>query len=591
MAANVGIRFQGDDYVSPVTKNIKGSIDGLATSAKSSILTGFGVGAGVAAFGLVKNAIGAVIGPLGDAWQLSKDTQVAQVLLGQALKNNIPNWTGNASGAEKFSLAQGKLGFESNDVREALGHLVGVTHDLAEAQQLVGLAEDLARSKGIDLARATDIVTKAHEGNGKALKGMGIDIKGATTATQLLDAVTKNVTTTAEKFAETSSGKASIAQVKLTEAMTKLGNVIDKIAQTVIPIAATALGFLVDNLNVLAPGLIAVAVAVTALVIPALVAMGLAAWAALGPLGPIILALAVLGTAVAGVSSAFDSNTQSLREAEPHWRHFGTTIVESASDTITATGAAYQSGFTLIRNAAQHGIVDPLWQAAQEAKVKAQGEAAKIPKAMGDAMLAAEKDLTDSVKILTDALAQALTPAQSRAAAIAFLTSDAYAQALASGKPAAIAKAQELANAAGSVLHASVASGAAAGLDVGYAYVNGLNAALAKGLTGQTYTYIQKYTKLLKMAGSPDYTHAIEAGVGVAKHWLGGVNQTLGMGKLNLPSLSGSGGVSGMSGSGSGGGGGTVININIPRDSFIDGASVDRLASVIATRLRFAPGS
>jgi hypothetical protein len=133
--------------------------------------------------------------------------------------------------------------------------------------------------------------------------------------------------------------------------------------------------------------------------------------------------------------------------------------------------------------------------------------------------------------------------------------------------------------------------GAPIGWGVGIAYVNGLNAALAHGLTGQTYSYIQKYTKLLKMAGSPDYTHAIEAGVGVAKGWLGGVNKTLGQGKLNLPSLSGGSGGSGRGAPTTGGGGGTVININIPHDSFIDGASVDRLAIVIATRLRFAPGS
>jgi hypothetical protein len=42
---------------------------------------------------------------------------------------------------------------------------------------------------------------------------------------------------------------------------------------------------------------------------------------------------------------------------------------------------------------------------------------------------------------------------------------------------------------------------------------------------------------------------------------------------------------------GSSGGGTVIVNINIPHDSYIDGPAVDRLANLIATRLRHAPGT
>ena len=56
-----------------------------------------------------------------------KEDQASQALLGTALKNNIPNWDGNAKGVEKYASAQAKLGFADDDVRTSIGQLIGVT--------------------------------------------------------------------------------------------------------------------------------------------------------------------------------------------------------------------------------------------------------------------------------------------------------------------------------------------------------------------------------------------------------------------------------------------------------------------------------
>lgn len=59
----VGIAFRGKDLVSPVVRNIRGSLDKF----KKDAATGFGIGAGISAFNLAKQGIGFVVDAIGDA--------------------------------------------------------------------------------------------------------------------------------------------------------------------------------------------------------------------------------------------------------------------------------------------------------------------------------------------------------------------------------------------------------------------------------------------------------------------------------------------------------------------------------------------
>jgi uncharacterized protein YukE len=242
----IAIKISGD--ASGFNSAVGGAVQ--KTESLSSRLKGVGkgmvIGAGIGAFNLLNDAVSFGIGQIGAMDQKYKDFQASQTKLTVALKNNIPGWDGNAKGAEAFAEAQKRLGFNATEVQDSLGQLVGVTHNLAEAQQLASLAEDLARSKGIDLATATDVVTKAHEGNGRALKGYGIDIGNATTATELLDAVTKNVTTPAEAYAGTSEGKTVVANASVEASMVKIGAIIDKVAVVVLPMLAQGFEYLAD---------------------------------------------------------------------------------------------------------------------------------------------------------------------------------------------------------------------------------------------------------------------------------------------------------------------------------------------------------
>jgi hypothetical protein len=240
MARQIVVDVVGDSSkFSKATDQAVTKATGLTSNLKN-VGKGMVIGAGIGAFNLLTSAIDGAIGMAAAARKAFQDDQVSQELLAQSLKNNIPNWSGNTAGAEAFAGAQGRLGFADDEVRASLGMLVGTTHDLNEAQKLSALAMDVARAKGIDLATATTIVQKASEGNGKALKSMGVDIGGAKTATELLAAVTQNASGAAEKFATTSAGKEAASQVKVGEAMERVGAIVDKVATVAIPILADA---------------------------------------------------------------------------------------------------------------------------------------------------------------------------------------------------------------------------------------------------------------------------------------------------------------------------------------------------------------
>lgn len=236
------------DIIGDSSKFEKATNAAVTSGSKFSkqAVKGFGLGVGLGVFSLATGAVDALVGSLGDMQQAYKDDQVSVAKLGTALKNNIPNWDGNTDAVEEYAAAQGRLGFQDDEIRDSIGQLIGVTHDLTEAQELNTLAQDLARAKGIDLATATDVITKAHEGNGRALKSLGIDIGNAKTATEFLDAAQKNVKGSAEAWAATSEGKAAVANVRNAESMEKIGKVVDRVATVVLPIAAEAFSLVAD---------------------------------------------------------------------------------------------------------------------------------------------------------------------------------------------------------------------------------------------------------------------------------------------------------------------------------------------------------
>lgn len=249
MARKIEVEIVGD------ASHFNRTADSAVQKGKSfgGAMKGVGLGLGLGAFNLAAGALGSFVGALGDAQQAYRDDQVSQTNLRTALKNTIPAWDGSTKAVEKYASAQGALGFQDDEIRASIGQLVGITHDQTKAMELNSLAQDLARAKGIDLATATDIVTKAAQGSGKALKGLGIDTGGATDAASLLDGIQKNVKGSAEAWVATAEGKQAVANVKMSEAWEKIGSVVNKVATAVLPLVAGALTWVADVIGKLSP--------------------------------------------------------------------------------------------------------------------------------------------------------------------------------------------------------------------------------------------------------------------------------------------------------------------------------------------------
>lgn len=107
-------------------------------------------------------------------------------------------------------------GFSTGDISSALTVLVSATKNTAEALKDLGLAEDISRAKGTDLATAALGVAKAEQGSATALQRSGIVVPKVTAAVDALKTAHENAIIAGAKF--TDQQKAEYAAALLTAA-------------------------------------------------------------------------------------------------------------------------------------------------------------------------------------------------------------------------------------------------------------------------------------------------------------------------------------------------------------------------------------
>lgn len=219
----------------------------LKAMGGGSLGKGLAIGAGVAGFNLLTTAVSTAVGAMDEMHQAFLADQESQLRLQNILQNTVKNYDEAVKSAEDFAGAQQRLGFEDDSVRDSLGQLVGITHDLAKAQELSTIAIDLARAKNISLAQATDTVARAYTGVARGLTLVGIDARGATTGLELVNRIAQNTKGAAETYAKSGAGRMAAANAKLQDTMEKVGGAIDQVSQVVIPVMVAGLGGLVDG--------------------------------------------------------------------------------------------------------------------------------------------------------------------------------------------------------------------------------------------------------------------------------------------------------------------------------------------------------
>ena len=185
LAASYGLPLQGVfDSIANKMDEAKSKGEGF----KGTLQSISGLAAGAAAAG-----VGAVAG---ESIHLAEGYEEVRLQLEAAMKSSgqsMDQWGGKIKDAEgKMS----QLGFSSTEVDGALSKGVVATQSTGKSLQLLGVAADLARYKHVDLSTAMTAVSRASEGQTKALKALGIDLPvaagGALKVQNAQDALTKS---------------------------------------------------------------------------------------------------------------------------------------------------------------------------------------------------------------------------------------------------------------------------------------------------------------------------------------------------------------------------------------------------------------
>lgn len=262
-------------------------------------------------FGILGAAITAAIG---FAVKAAADDEVANVRLTQSLANVGIAFDDVRQDVESFLEAESRVTAYSKDqLSVALGQLITITKDYEKAMRLLPLALDVAANKQIDVVSAAQAVGRAAQGNTRILQQYGIDLKQTGDASAALAELQERVAGSAEAYGNTTAA-----------AFTELKNSVDELAasfgEDLLPILQSviyALQNLVDWFNsmpdwmknviiavgLLAAGFFLVVSGMAAIVmagpilIAMLVAIGAAMDVALGPIGLIIIAIALLAAA------------------------------------------------------------------------------------------------------------------------------------------------------------------------------------------------------------------------------------------------------------------------------------------------------
>jgi hypothetical protein len=147
--------------------------------------------------------------------------EASQARLDQAFKNAGLSAKDSAAQIDAVEASSRKLGFTDEDVRNALGSLVTATGSVKKSMVDVGVAQDLARFKGVSLVDATKMITMAMTGSQRAAKQLGITVIPLTTNVDRLKKSHDDLTT--------ASGKLRVAHAKLLDKMATGQAVIDAV--------------------------------------------------------------------------------------------------------------------------------------------------------------------------------------------------------------------------------------------------------------------------------------------------------------------------------------------------------------------------
>jgi hypothetical protein len=157
----------------------------------------------------------------------------SQTLLANSLRNTTGATDAAIAATEVFiDQTQRAFGVVDDDLRPALAKLASVTGSLTAGQQLLGLAMDVSAGGSVDMGTATNAVTKALQGNFRALKNLGVPITDAMVKAKDLNAV---LTLTAKTFAGAAAARANTFEFRMIRLNIALGEAKETLGKALMP--------------------------------------------------------------------------------------------------------------------------------------------------------------------------------------------------------------------------------------------------------------------------------------------------------------------------------------------------------------------
>lgn len=129
---------------------------------------------------------------------------------------------------EATARANTDLGFSIDDSEGSMKNLFAATKSVPDALTAYQTAMDLARAKQEDLSTATQQVIMAMQGQGRALIGVGINIKDGLSGMEALSAIQGVVSGQAQAYSDTLAGQ-------LTAALTNINKLFSDMGSTQLP--------------------------------------------------------------------------------------------------------------------------------------------------------------------------------------------------------------------------------------------------------------------------------------------------------------------------------------------------------------------
>jgi hypothetical protein len=199
-----------------------------------------------AAFAIQKAALpaAAAIGGLAVAGFSAVKAFAEDDAAAEKLATTITNVTGAtdkqiASVEEFISKTSQAAAVSDDELRPALDSLVRGTGDVNKAQDLLGLALDISAGTGKDLGTVSDALSKAYNGNFKALKALDPQLAGIIEKGGDADILFGNLASTfkdqASKQANTTAGKFKGMSIALEETKESIGAALLPIVEKLLP--------------------------------------------------------------------------------------------------------------------------------------------------------------------------------------------------------------------------------------------------------------------------------------------------------------------------------------------------------------------